>query len=250
MLIDTHCHVSSTDYDDIKELVERAKKNQVLYMITSGCDLEANKEAFLLSQKYSEIYSMLGAHPTIIEDDEKNLSYIKSSFNNPKVLGIGEIGLDYHFLNFNKQVQIKKFKKYLDLAQKYNKKVIIHSRDTNEETYNILKEYSLTGVIHSFQGSYELAMKYIELGYYIGINGTITFKNNFFIETVRNLPINKLILETDCPYLCPEPLRGHKNEPANILYIFNFLSEKLNIDPQKLESILRANVATIFDMNV
>lgn len=247
MLIDTHCHLSYDDYENLDEII----KNMDGIMIASGCNDKTNKEVLELVEKYPNVFGTLGIHPEEI-DNLTNYSFkiIEENINNPKIVAIGEIGLDYYWVNDNKEEQQKLFKKQLDLAKKYNKPVVIHSRDSIQETYDILKKYNLRGSIHCFSSSLEMAKEFVKLGYKIGIGGVVTFKNSLKLqEIVKEINLKHILLETDSPYLSPEPFRGKKNEPSKTIYIAQKISELKNV---KLEEVLcqtANNAISLFDLN-
>ena len=168
MLIDTHCHLSFDDYENLEEIIE----NMNGIMIASGCSDKTNKEVLELVEKYPNVYGTLGIHPEEINNlTSDSFKIIEDNINNPKIVAIGEIGLDYYWVRDNKEAQKQLFIKQLDLAKKYNKPVVIHSRESIQDTYNILKQYNLKGSIHCFSSSLEMAREFIKLGYKIGIGG-------------------------------------------------------------------------------
>lgn len=248
MFTDTHCHLLREYYSDISKIIKDAYDNKVTKMITCGCDYNSIIETIEVCNDFDNIYGAIGIHPTEIKDVTNTINLIERNILNKKIIAIGEIGLDYHYEGYNKEEQQKTFKTMLDIARKYNKPVIIHSRDANYDTYNILKEYKLKGVVHSFSGDLELAKKYIELGYLIGINGTVTFKKSTLINIIKQIPLEKILVETDSPYLSPEPFRGNKNEPKRIIEIVKFLSKSLDIKEEFLAAVLAQNLRTFFDI--
>lgn len=247
MLIDSHCHLVNEDYD-IDSVINTAKENGVKYLIVSGSIREDNKLNMKLLDKYNNIFLSVGFHPdiasSVTEDDYKNLEeYIK----NDRVVAIGEIGLDYHYGKDDMDKQKEMFRRQLDIAKKYDMPVVIHTRDAFLDTYNILKEYNLSGVIHCFSGSLEVAKQYLELGYYLGIGGVITFKNSKLSEIIKEIGIDKVVLETDSPYL--SPIRGEKNEPANVMIVCEYISKLLDMSFDKVSSITSSNTIKLFKLN-
>jgi len=233
---------------NIDEIIQLSHNNQVDYIINSGVNMKTNQEILALSNKHYNMFITLGIHPEY-EDSylESDIKFIENNLQNKKVIAIGEIGLDYHYDGYNKQRQIELFCKQLELAEKYRLPVVIHSRDAVQDTLNILKKYKLKGVIHSFSGSLETAKEYIKMGYKLGINGVVTFKNAHIKEVVRTLGIENFLLETDSPYLTPEPYRGKKNFPGNIKHIVSFLEEYLELSSEEISKITNENVMSIFD---
>ena len=250
MLIDTHCHFEKQYYDDFDEILNNAKLDGVTKIIASGCSKSANAEALEFAQSHENVYTTIGFHPDQAEvitfDDLFELKKQIQSSN--KVVGIGEIGLDYHYEGYNKEHQFDLFEKQLFLAQKYDLPVVIHSRDATQDTIDILKKYSVKGVIHSFSGSYEVAKIYIDMGYKLGINGVVTFKNCNLRDTLKKIDPENIVFETDSPYMTPEPYRGTKNESKNIKVIANYVAGIYGISTEKLAEITSKNATSVFDM--
>lgn len=251
MMIDTHCHLDIKDYDNVEEIISHMEGN---YMIASGCDMQTNKRVIELVNKYNNIYGTIGVHPSEISDDiEGCIKYIEENISNPKIVGIGEIGLDYHYGDEDKELQKKYFIKQIKLAQKYNKTIVIHSRDAAEDTYNILEDHigSSKVVLHCYGYTKEMAKRFLKFNMMFGIGGVLTFKNSQKLkETVEMLDMDKLLLETDSPYLSPEPYRGQKNEPHNIIYVAHKISELKNVDYEKVLEITTNNAIKQFDLNI
>ncbi len=248
MFTDTHAHVFAGDYENIEKIIESAKKAKINRIILSGYDQKSNEEVLQLVKKYDIFYGVIGFHPTEIYDiNEKNIKDLEEKLQNPKILGIGEIGLDYHYENTDKIKQKKYFDLQLQLAEKINVPIVIHSRDAGMDTLEMLKKYKVKGIIHSFSGSLELAKEYMKLGFKLGINGVITFKN-CKLKNILNSIIDNIVLETDCPYLTPVPYRGQKNEPAYIFEIAKFICVQENISLEKLSKITNYNIKSIFDI--
>lgn len=250
MLVDTHAHIYDETYDNIDEIINNATDNGIYKIINCAESLKTSKEILLLKSKHENVlFCSFGIHPAYASETSKEeLMELEELIKNNKPLAVGEIGLDYHYENIDKEKQKKIFIKQLDFAVKYNLPVIIHSRDATEDTINILKKYKLKGIIHCFTGSIETARKYIKLGYVLGIGGVVTFKNSKLIETVKQIGIENIVLETDCPYMTPEPFRGQKNEPKNIKNIAEYIAKNLNISLKNLEFITNENIGRIFDI--
>lgn len=250
MMIDTHSHIFKEDYDNIDEVINNMKDNII---IVSGTNDETNKEVLDLVSKYDNVYGTLGIHPSEIDtisDDSFNI--IENNINNKKIIGIGEVGLDYYWVKDNKDKQKELFIKQIELAKKYNKAVVVHSRDSIEDTYDIVKEYNeVKFIIHCFSSSLEMANKFIKLGCKLGIGGVLTFKNSKKLkEVVENIDISYLLLETDSPYLTPEPYRGKKNEPYNIIYVAEEIAKIKNISLEEVLKITTKNAISQFDLNI
>ena len=250
MMIDTHCHLSRKDYDNLEEIIERMNNN---IMIVSGTNDETNKEVIELINKYSNIYGVIGIHPEEANNvTSESLKFIEENINNPKIVGIGEIGLDYYWVKDNKDKQIDLFIKQIEIANKYNKTVVIHSRDSINDTYNILEKHLKTkAVMHCYSSSLEMAQRFINLGIKLGIGGVLTFKNSKTLkEVVENIDIKNILLETDSPYLTPEPYRGKKNEPYNILYVAGKIAELKNMKLEDVLEITSNNAKEQFNIKV
>ena len=249
MFTDTHCHIYKEYYENIEEVLKNAKKSNVNRMINNGCDKKSNEEVLELTKNYENIYGAIGIHPENIEEyKEEDLKWIEENLKQSKIIAIGEIGLDYHYTKENKTEQIKLLERQLKIAEQYHLPVIIHSREATEDTINTLKKYKVTGVIHSFSGSLETAKIYIKMGYLLGINGVITFKNSKLKDVIKEIPLESIVLETDSPYLTPEPFRGKKNEPARIKEIAEFICNLKGISLEDLATITNHNIKRIFDI--
>ena len=240
-MIDTHCHITSEYYDNIDEVINKMKDNII---IVSGTNKDDIKEVINLCN-YKNVYGTIGIYPT----EELDLKIIEENINNKKIVGIGEIGLDYH-LDHNKNEQINKFIKQLDLARKYNKTVVIHTRDAIQDTYDILKNYKdLKKVIHCYSGSLEMAKEFIKINCRLGIGGVLTFKNSKLKDVIKEIDLKYLLLETDSPYLTPEPYRGTKNEPYNIIYVAKKIAEIKDISLEEVLDITTKNAKEQFDLD-
>ena len=248
MFTDTHCHIFSEYYEkEMPDIVTKARNSGIKKIINNGTDTKSNREVLDICNKYPEVYAALGIHPEVKHYNEGDIQFIEQNID--RIVAIGEIGLDYHYDNFDKDTEKRLFIIQLELAQKYNKPVIVHSRDATKDTIDILKMYpKVKGVIHCFTGSLETAREYIKMGYKLGMNGVITFKNSKFREVLEKIPLESIVLETDSPYLSPEPLRGTRNEPANIIKIAEFISSIKNISIDELARITEQNVKDIFDI--
>lgn len=249
MFTDTHCHIYKEYYESIDNVLENAKDVGINRVINNGCDNKSNKEVLELIDKYPNMYGAIGIHPENVETyTEDDIKYIEDNLKKPKIVAIGEIGLDYHYTKDNKEKQIILFERQLKIAEKYHIPVIIHSREATEDTINCLKKYNITGVIHSFSGSLETAKIYIKMGFILGINGVITFKNSKLKEVIKEIDLENIIFETDSPYLTPEPFRGQKNEPARIINIAEFICNLKNIEKSQASIITNENIKRVFDI--
>ncbi len=247
-LIDTHAHVSKVYYEDVLKLLDNSLKKDVKYIITSGYDIDSSKEAIELVKKHDNLYCSIGIHPhEANEFDLNNLSWIEKSLNNNKVIAIGEIGLDYYYEEIDVYKQQKLFEEQLKLAEKYSLPVIIHSRESSKDVISILKKYKVKGIIHSFNDSLADAKEYIKLGFLLGINGVVTFKNSNLKNILKNIDLKHIVLETDSPYLTPVPYRGKKNSPSNLIYIAKYLEEIYQKSLEEIKKETTKNVNNLFD---
>lgn len=247
MFTDTHCHIFKENYNDIQEVLINAEKNSVNRVINNGCDSSSNKEVMELINFFPNMYGAIGIHPeNVLKYTPEDILFIENNLQNNKIVAIGEIGLDYHYGKEHKDEQIKLFETQLLLSEKYNIPVIIHSRDATQDTIDILKKYQVKGVIHSFSGSFEVAKEYIKMGFLLGINGVVTFKNSNLKEVLKNITLDNIVLETDSPYLTPEPFRGKQNNPSHILEIAKFISNLYNISLEELANITNSNINKVF----
>lgn len=249
MFIDTHCHLSREDYDDIALVIKENLENNVSKIIVSACTFDTLDEAISIGEENLCVYLTLGFHPS--EADligETELNYLKEKLGNSKVVGLGEIGLDYHYGKENMGKQIDLFRKQLDMAIELNLPVVIHSRDATLDTINILKEYNLSGVIHCFSGSLETAKIYVSMGYKLGIGGVVTFSNSNLGSVVKEIGLENIVLETDSPYLAPVPFRGKQNSSKYVPLIAKKISEICNVSVEEVERITTNNACSLFDL--
>ena len=251
MFIDTHCHLTSCDYDNIEEVVLENRKNKVDKIIISACSKDTFMESLKLSRIYDDVYVCLGFHPSEVDDiTEDDFFLLKNLIESgEKVVAVGEIGLDYHYGRENQEEQKKWFRKQLQLAKNLSLPVVIHSRDATEDTINILKEINVGGVIHCFSGSFEIASEYISMGYKLGIGGVITFKNSKLFDVVKRIGVENIVLETDSPYLTPEPFRGKKNSSKYIPLIAQKIADICLLEVEDVAKITTDSASVLFDLN-
>lgn len=252
-IFDTHSHYTDSAFDEDRDiLLEQLQSKGVKYVMLAASSIEDSMKNSELCSKYDYFYASAGVHPENVDDTPadyiEKLEKIISS--NPKMKAIGEIGLDYHYEGFNKEKQIEIFAEQLKLAKKLNLPVIVHSRDATEDTLKLLKEYRPKGVLHCFSGSAETAKEVIKLGMYIGFTGVITFKNaRKAIEALSVVPDDKLVLETDCPYMAPVPFRGKRCDSSMICYMAEKASEIKQKTPQEILDITCQNGLKLFEIN-
>ncbi|MBQ2910195.1 MAG: TatD family hydrolase [Bacilli bacterium] len=249
MFIDTHCHLSREDYDDIDLVIKENREAGVNKIIISGCSKDWIDESLELSKQYEDVFVTLGYHPSEVEMvDDLLLDDLRNKLKSNNVVGLGEIGLDYYYGKDNKNQQLELFEKQLKIAEEMGLVVVIHSRDATEDTINCLKKYNVTGVIHCFSGSVETAKIYVNMGYKLGIGGVVTFKNSKLYEVVKEVGLENIVLETDSPYLTPTPFRGQKNSSKYIPLIAECIADILNTSVQNVADITTNNACNLFDL--
>ena len=218
-------------------------------MIINAVDIESSKEIIDLSKKYNNVYASIGInYDSIDKAIEKDLVLLEDLIKKEKVVALGEIGLDYYWTKDNKEKQITFFKKQLELAKKYDLPVIVHARESIQDVYDILKESNVRkGSLHCFSGSLEMAKEFIKLGFKIGVDGPITYKNNKKgIEIIKNIDLKDILIETDSPYLSPEPNRGKQNSPLNLKYIVEKISDIKEISKEEVIKVTTNNAKELF----
>ncbi|MBT3207528.1 MAG: TatD family hydrolase [Bacteroidetes bacterium] len=253
--IDTHSHIYLKHFkNDVKEVVNRAAKQGVKYIFLPNIDSSSIDDMFNVSKQFPKIcFPMIGLHPTSVEEDfEFELKVVEKVLSEHKFIAIGEIGIDLYWDKTFIEEQKFALKTQLELALLNNLPVVIHSRDSFNEVYEILESYGkgkLSGIFHAFSGSVEQAEKIIDLGFKIGIGGVVTYKNSGLADTVREIDLSNIVLETDSPYLTPVPKRGKRNEPTYLIYIAKKLSEIYNMKVEEIAQITSNNVRDIFNFN-
>lgn len=250
-IFDTHSHYDDEKFNPDREAILNNLQSQGVSLVVScGCDIDSTQFNFDLAQKYDYIYFAAGFHPENLQGATlDDLKIIEKFAQNKKCVAIGEIGLDYHWMDSPKEVQREFFEAQIELAKKLDMPVIVHDRDAHGDTLDILKSTKPRGVVHCFSGSREMAREIIRLGMYIGLNGVVTFPNaRKSLEVVKEIPIERLVLETDCPYLAPTPVRGKRNDSSNIPYIAEKISEVLGMDAQELLDITNKNAKMLYNL--
>lgn len=251
MYFDSHAHYEDEQFNEDRDiLIPQMHANGVDYIINSGSSLPTSVASLELADKYDYIYAVVGIHPEAVGDiTEEDLEKIRELSFHKKAVGIGEIGLDYHYEdNPPKEIQQYWFERQLELAYEENLPVVIHSRDAAQDTFDIIKNSKVrNGLIHAFSGSAEMAKLYIDMGFYISVGGVVTFKNaQKLVNVVENVSIERILVETDSPYLSPTPLRGKRNNSQNLQYIVNKISELKQISPEKVAEITSKNAFDLF----
>lgn len=250
MIVETHIHLNHQQYDDIDQVIQRATEAGITHMLDIGCEPHTLDLSIAISNQYQNVKSSIGLHPVDVSmrTDELITKIETLATNNSQVIAIGEIGLDYHWYPEQKEEQKKLLHEQMKIAEKLALPVVIHSRDAYEDCFEILSQYpTVTGVIHSFSDNYEMAKKFVDLGYYIGIGGPVTFKNGHNQkEVVSNIDLNKLVIETDGPYLTPTPHRGKRNEPAYLTFILDEIISLREEDAKTVEETIYNNSFQLF----
>lgn len=253
MIFDTHCHLNSDElYKNINEVIKSAQENGVGRFLVVGWNKESSLLAVKLAEQFDFIYAAVGFHPTDVLDlSDEDFDLVMSYLTHPKVVALGEIGLDYHWVKDEKSRELQRFwfKKQLKMANLYKKPVSIHNREAYQDCMEILHEERpiYGGVLHCYSGSVQSLREVFELGLYIGLGGTLTFKNSIVPKEVCKVaPIDRIVLETDCPYLTPHPFRGQMNEPKYIKLVLEELSKIREIDIKEAEKILFENSNKLF----
>lgn len=247
LIFDSHAHLDSKRFDDFREeLIENMFQNGVGGIVTCGCDVESSKKALSIAENHEFIYAAVGYHPCDV-DEEVQLDVIEELAHNKKCVAIGEIGLDYYWEKENAEQQKVVFEELLSLAKRLALPVIVHDREAHADTLEILKKHKPKGILHCYSGSVEMAEEIIKLGMYIGVGGVITFKNARKLpDVVRAIPDDKLLLETDCPYLAPEPFRGKLCHSGMITLTAEKIAEIRNTSRDEILKISFENAKKIF----
>lgn len=251
MIFDTHAHYDDEQFDeDRDQLLSSMAEAGVSTIVEIGASMESSRNAIRLAEQYPFVYAAVGVHPDNVgELDEETFEELEAMCRHNKVVAVGEIGLDYHWDTEPREVQKKWFVRQLELARKMKLPVNIHSRDAAEDTLEIMKEYGegLGGIIHCFSYSKEMAKEYVKMGFFIGVGGVVTFKNGRKLkEIVTELPLEKIVLETDCPYLAPEPNRGKRNDSRNIHYVAEQVAALKNLDKETVVKQTENNAKLIY----
>jgi TatD DNase family protein len=254
MLIDSHAHLELSEFDDDRDgVIQRAKENGVAYIVTVGIDLEDSRKAVAIAKRYDAVYATVGVHPHDAKSvDETTFDSLKQLSASEKVVAYGEIGLDFFRNRSPREIQIQMFGEQLELAGELGLPVIIHDREAHREIMEMLggwKDRS-GGVIHCFSGDYDMARKCLDMGFYISIPGTITYRTSETLrDVVRKIPIDRILVETDCPFLSPEPKRGRRNEPANVVYTARRIAEITGLPFEDVARITSENARNVFGID-
>jgi TatD DNase family protein len=254
MLFDTHAHMDDRAYDTDREALLAALPEQGIGLLMNpGCSLESSRNAAALAETYSYIYAAVGSHPDAADEvnDQVLEEYRRLCKLNHKIKAIGEIGLDYHYEDIPRQLQQKAFVAQMELAQELDLPVIVHERDAHEDGMAIIRQFPrVRGVFHCYSGSAEMARQLTDLGWYIGFTGVLTFKNaRRAIEAAQAIPLERIVIETDCPYMSPEPFRGRRNDPSRVCYMADKLAEIRGITPEEARRITFENGKRLYGID-
>jgi TatD DNase family protein len=254
MLFDTHAHLNDEQYnEDLQEVIERAQNEGVSHMVVVGFDRTTIQRAMELTDKYDFIYACIGWHPVdAIDMTDEDLRWIEELTAHPKVVALGEMGLDYHWDKSPKDIQKQVFRKQIKLAKKVKLPIVIHNREATADIIDILKEEEaeeVGGIMHCFSGSPEVAKECVKMNFYISLGGPVTFKNaKKPKEVAAEIPLDKLLIETDCPYLAPHPYRGKRNEPSYVKLVAEQIAEIKGITFDEVAEVTSQNAKKIFDI--
>lgn len=250
MYFDSHAHYDDERFDeDREELIESLKSKGVDYIVNAAADMKSCFTSLELAHQYDFIFSSVGVHPHDVKDlTEKDIETMEKLAEDPKVVAVGEIGLDYYYDNSPRDDQRQWFKRQLEMAKKLDLPVIIHSREASEETYDIIMASGVKeGVIHCFSGSLELAKEYVKRGFYIGVGGSLTFKNaKKTVRVVEGIDLDHILIETDCPYLTPIPHRGERNDSSYLQFVVAKIAEIKGVSVEEVAKISSENAKKLF----
>ena len=246
MLFDTHAHMDDRRFDDDRDAVLQGLADRgVALVMNPGCSLESSRNAIALAEKYDFVYAAVGSHPDVADEvnDAVLDEYRKLCKLHSKVKAIGEIGIDYHYEDIPRELQLKAFRMQMELAREVGLPAIVHEREAHEDGMAVVREFpDVTGVFHCYSGSAEMARQLVDKGWYIGFTGVLTFKNaRKAIETAESIPIERIVLETDCPYMAPEPFRGKRNDPGYLFRMAEKLAEVRGMSVEEIHAITTEN---------
>ncbi len=256
MIFESHAHYDDEKFDNDRDLlIQNLLSGKICSIINVGASIESTKMSIALAEKYEHVYAAAGVHPSEVSElNEETFEWLKSQTKHEKVVAVGEIGLDYYW---DKEPNVQKmqkewFARQMNLARESNLPVIIHSRDAAEDTMKIMKEVhaeEIPGVVHCYSYSPELAAEFVKMGYYIGVGGVVTFKNaKKSKETVAKIPLTKILLETDAPYMAPEPYRGKRNDSGKLTFVAEKIAQIKGISVEEVEAVTKENAEKLFQV--
>ena len=250
-IFDSHAHYNDEQFDiDRDSLLASLPEAGIVGIINCGTDVKSSLESLVMAENYPFVYAACGYHPeSALDFTDDNLLEIEKMLTHEKCVAVGEIGLEYHYDFVPKDVQKYVFEKHLELAVKYDMPVIVHDREAHADTMELLKKYNPKGVLHCYSGSAEMAKDVLKMGMYIGLGGAVTFKNAVKpVEVAEMIPLDRLLLETDCPYMAPVPMRGKRNNSAYIEYVAEKIADIRGISAQELLCITADNTKKLFNI--
>ena len=252
MLFDTHAHMNDPAFDQDREAVLLGLKDKgVELMMNIGCCLESSRDCIAMAEKYPFVYAAVGSHPDSADEvNEEVIEAYRQMARHEKVLAIGEIGLDYHYEDIPREIQQKAFRMQMALARELDMPVVVHEREAHDDGMRIVKEFkSVTGVFHCYSGSAEMARQLVDMGWYIGFTGVLTFKNaRKAVETAERIPLERIVLETDCPFMAPEPFRGKRCDPGYLYRMAERLAEIRGISVEEVHAVTTENAKRLYRM--
>ena len=253
MLFDTHAHMDDRAFDiDREEMLADLPKQGIALLMNPGCSLESSRNADRLSKKYDYIYAAVGSHPDVADEVNEAVleEYRKLCKLNPKIKAIGEIGLDYHYEDIPREIQMQAFRAQMELAKELDLPVIVHEREAHEDGMTVVDEFpEVKGVFHCYSGSAEMAKELVKRGWYIGFTGVLTFKNaRKALEVAAAIPLDRIVIETDCPYMAPDPFRGRRNDPGKLYRMAEKLAEVRGVTLEEIHRITLENGKRLYRM--
>ena len=254
MLFDTHAHMDDRAFDaDRDELLAALPGQGLALVMNPGCSLASSRNAVKLANTYDYIYAAVGSHPDVADEVNEDVlaEYRTLVRENPKVKAIGEIGLDYHYEDIPREIQLRAFRMQMELARELNLPAIVHEREAHDDGMKVVHEFpEVTGVFHCYSGSAEMARQLVDRGWYIGFTGVLTFKNaRKAIEVAANIPRDRIVIETDCPYMAPVPFRGKRNDPGLVCYMAQKLSQLWGVSPEEAARVTLENGRRLYRLD-
>ena len=249
MLFDSHAHLNDARFNiDRRYVLNALEKNGVGAVICAGYDIESSEFALKIANENKNVYAVCGLHPDAADDFcEADIDKIRLMLNDKKCVGLGEIGLDYYYETPSREKQLILFEKQLQLAKDTNSKIVIHDRDAHEDCIKLVKKYGVTGVFHCFSGSSEMAKEVVKLGFYVSFSGVLTFKNaRKAVEAAQVVPLDRILIETDCPYLAPVPMRGKRNQPDFVQYTGRVAAACKKMEEDEFAALTMQNAKRVF----
>ena len=253
MLFDTHAHLDDTAFDaDRRELLDSLPGQGISLLMNPGCSYASSLNAIALAEQYDYIYAAVGSHPDVADEVDADLiGKYRELCRHPRVKAIGEIGLDYHYEDIPREIQQRAFRMQMELARELQLPVIVHEREAHEDGLRIVDEFpTVKGVFHCYSGSAEMAKELIKRGWYIGFTGVLTFKNaRKALEVAESIPLERIVIETDCPYMAPVPFRGKRNDPGKVFYMAEKLAQLRGISTEEAARITLENGKRLYRMD-